>query len=164
MGVSGSGKSTVAELLAARLGWIYADADDDHPARNVEKMRAGQSLDSSDREPWLRILRERIAGWLASERCAVLACSALTRASRAMLRVDPERVHFAHLTGARETILERMERRQGHFMPPDLLDEQFATLERPSPEEAIEVNLADEPEEIVDEICRRLRLRRGRLS
>jgi gluconokinase len=157
MGVSGAGKSTIARLLAERLGWIFADADDDHPPANVAKMRSGRSLVEADRAPWLESLRARIAGWLAGERSAVLACSALTRASRAVLCVDPGRVRFVHLAGSRATLRARLERRGGHFMPSELLDEQLATLEL-APGEALEVGIEREPDAIVDEIRRRLGL------
>ena len=158
MGVSGSGKTTVARLLALRLGAAFADADDDHPPENVAKMRSGRSLVEADRLPWLRTLRERIEGWLASGTPAVLACSALTRASRELLRVDPARVLFVHLSGPRATLLARMSRRRGHFMPAALLDEQLATLEPPGPDEALVVRIEQPPEAIVDEVVRRLDL------
>jgi gluconokinase len=158
MGVSGSGKTTVGRLLAQRLGWIFADADDDHSPQNVEKMRAGRGLDETDRLPWLEILRARVAEWLVRGDQAVLACSALTRASRQLLRVDPQRVAFVHLAGSKQTIFERMARRAAHFMPSDLLDGQLAALETPGPEEALEVSTGSSPEETVDEICSRLGL------
>ena len=158
MGVSGSGKSTVGQLLAQRLGWIFAEGDEDHSRENVEKMRSGVPLDAADREPWLRRLRERISGWLEAERSAVLACSALTSAARETLRVDPDRVRFVHLAGSRETLAERLEQRRGHFMPLGLLDDQLATLEPPEPHEALEVDIEHDPESTVDEICHRLGL------
>lgn len=158
MGVSGSGKSTVGRLLAERLGWVFADADDNHSPASVAKLRRGEPLEEQDRLPWLRVLRGRIDDWLANGDSAVLACSALTRRSRDLLRGDDERVAFVHLTGSRAALVERLARRQGHFMPADLLDDQLATLEPPTPDEALEVDLAAEPEAIVDEIIRRLAL------
>jgi gluconokinase len=156
MGVSGSGKTTVGRLLAQRLGALFADADDDHPPENVAKMRSGRPLVEADRLPWLRILRGRVEGWLARGTPAVLACSALTRASRALLRVDPARVQFVHLAGPRETLLARMTRRSGHFMPAELLDEQLATLEPPEPDEALVVDLEQPPDAIVEQVVRLL--------
>lgn len=157
MGVSSTGKSTVAAMLAGRLGWAFQEGDDLHPARNVAKMAAGHALTDDDRLPWLRI----VAGWI-DERIAagepgIITCSALRRRYRDILRRDE--VTFVHFTGDRQLILDRMMRRQAHFMPPALLDSQFRTLEDPGPDErhlAVDVDqpVADQ----VDEIVRRLAL------
>ena len=129
MGVSGSGKTTVAVELARRLGWEFAEGDDHHPAANVEKMRAGTPLDDADREPWLRAL----AGWIAERERAgtscVLTCSALKRSYRDLLRQGNESVFFAHVDVPEQVLIERVTARTGHYMPPSLLTSQLATLE-----------------------------------
>ncbi|WP_205710854.1 gluconokinase [Isoptericola sp. BMS4] len=129
MGVAGSGKTTVAALLAERLGLDVAEADEFHPRANIEKMSAGTPLTDEDRWPWLRAIRE----WLESEsdagRSAVVTCSALKRSYRDELRRARGRVRFVHLAGSRDLLAERMAGRSGHFMPLSLLDSQLATLE-----------------------------------
>jgi len=151
MGVSSTGKSTVAAMLSGLLGWPFQEGDDLHPAANVAKMAAGHALTDDDRMPWLEI----VAGWI-DERIArgepgVITCSALRRRYRDVLR-RPE-VTFVHFTGDRELILQRMMRRQGHFMPPALLDSQFRTLEDPGPDEQhISVDVDQTPEEQIEEV------------
>ncbi|WP_319071866.1 gluconokinase [Streptomyces europaeiscabiei] len=127
MGVSASGKTTVGQLLAQRLGVPYAEADDFHPAANVAKMREGHPLDDEDRRPWL----DEIARWLAdhADSGGVVSCSALKRRYRDRLASAARHVFFLHLDGSRELIAARITARQGHFMPPGLLDTQFADLE-----------------------------------
>ena len=127
MGVSGSGKSTVARRLAARLGVEFAEGDDFHPGGNVAKMAAGHPLDDSDRALWLR----RLADWLAAQGSAggVLSASALRRSYRDLLRAAVPTVVFLHLEGTPDLLLERVSARTGHFMPVALLDSQLATLE-----------------------------------
>ena len=159
MGVSGSGKSTVASALAERLGWVYADGDAFHPPGNVAKMAAGTPLTDADREPWLRL----IAAWIAA-RCTerdpgVVACSALKRRYRAILLGEaPEgAARIVYLKGELALIEERMRQRAGHFMPASLLESQFRTLEQPTPSEGvIAVDIAGSPQDIVAEILRRL--------
>jgi gluconokinase len=124
MGVTGSGKSTVGEALAERLGVRYADADDFHPEANVAKMSAGTPLDDDDRWPWLRAIGE----WLATHD-GVASCSALKRSYRDALRERAPDVFFVHLHGDRETVRRRVAGRSGHFMPESLVDSQFAALE-----------------------------------
>jgi gluconokinase/shikimate kinase len=142
MGVSGGGKSTVAGLLAGRLGWDLAEGDDMHPAANIAKMAAGHPLDDADRWPWLARVAEWIRARTANGRPGIVTCSALKRSYRDKLR-GPS-VVFVYLAGSRELIARRLAARQGHFMPPALLDSQFATLEPPDPDEqAITVEITD---------------------
>jgi gluconokinase len=133
MGVSGSGKSTVGELLAERLDVPYAEADSFHPPANIRKMAAGTPLDDEDRRPWL----DAIARWL-SERAGqggVVSCSALRRRYRDRLRDSGAPLFFLHLDGSEELIAGRLKERKGHFMPRSLLRSQFATLEPLEPDE-----------------------------
>lgn len=129
MGVSGCGKSTVALALAAELGGVYIDADDLHPAENVAKMAAGIPLTDEDRMPWLRLVAEAMAAQSSEGRLAVVACSALRRRYRDMLRGAGGDVFFVHLDGPPELLAARMSAREEHFMPPALLASQLATLE-----------------------------------
>jgi gluconokinase len=154
MGVSGSGKSTIGFQLAQRLGWEFRDADDDHPAANVAKMQAGIPLTDEDRAPWLAILAQRIARAGETGQSLVLACSALKQPYRDQLSGGAKGVRFVYLKGDKTQIADRMEKRQ-HFMPPTLLDSQFAALEEPT--DAIVVSIAQTPAEIVDEIVDILR-------
>lgn len=153
MGVSGSGKSTVAALLAARLSWDLEEGDDLHPADNVAKMAAGQPLGDVDRWPWL----DRVAGWIHHEldagRCGIITCSALKRSYRDRLRSPG--VTFVYLHGTRELIAQRLAERHGHYMPSSLLDSQFADLEPPGPDEdSLEVDIgltaADQAAQIIE--------------
>jgi gluconokinase len=126
MGVSGSGKSTVGAALAQRLRVPFADADDFHPAANIEKMTAGHALNDADRRPWL----DSIGQWLAAHpNGGVMSCSALKRAYRDQLRQHCPGVEFLHLVGTPEVIGRRQASRPGHFMPASLLASQFETLE-----------------------------------
>jgi gluconokinase len=149
MGVSGSGKTTVGELLAQRLRVEYGEADDFHPAANKQKMSAGLALDDDDRRPWLLA----VGAWLAEheDRGAVATCSALERAYRDLLRAEAPSSVFLHLTATREVLADRMERRKGHFMPVSLLDSQLATLEDLQPDEpGFAVEATRPPDEIGD--------------
>jgi len=159
MGVSGAGKSTIAALLAARLGWIYEDADWFHPPANIEKMHSGKPLTDEDRRPWL----QAIAAWIdATRRMAghgVIACSALKRAYREILVGDRHDVRIVYLKGERELIARRSALRHGHFMPASLLDSQFATLQEPREDERpIVVSIDAPPQAIVDTVIARLGL------
>lgn len=157
MGVSGSGKTTVGKLLAERLGWHYQEGDVLHPPENVAKMSAGTPLGDADRIPWLRLIAKRIDAWRSSGESGVVTCSALKRAYRDIIIGERPDVGLVHLRGSRELIGRRMAARKGHFMPAALLDDQFATLQEPSPDErAIVVDVGGTPAEIVDEILRRL--------
>ena len=157
MGVSGSGKSTVAGLLAARLGWDFGEGDDLHPPANVRKMAAGQPLTDEDRWPWLQRVRAWIDERIAAGRPGIITCSALKRSYRDVLR--DAHVVFVHLAGTREQILSRLAVRHGHFMPAALLDSQFADLEPPEPDEqAVTIDIAATPAAQADEIMEALRL------
>jgi gluconokinase len=157
MGVSGCGKSTIASMLASRLNWIYEDGDWFHPKSNVEKMHHGEPLTDEDRWPWLN----GIAAWIDATREAgnhgTVACSALKRAYRDIL-VGPRRdVRLVFLKGSRELIARRVAARDNHFMPPSLLDSQFAALQEPTPDERpITVSIEPHPREIVDNIVAKL--------
>src|SRR6476469_9435233 len=129
MGVSGSGKSTVARELVDRLGWEFAEGDDFHPPENVAKMAAGHPLDDEDRWPWLRTLAAWIGEHEAAGRSVVVTCSALKRSYRDLLRDGHPSVWFAHVTVDADALRRRLEARTGHYMPASLLDSQLATLE-----------------------------------
>jgi gluconokinase len=157
MGVSGCGKSTIASMLAHRLNWIYADGDWFHPQSNVRKMHAGEPLTDEDRWPWLH----GIAAWIDATRRAgnhgIVACSALKRAYRDILVGERRDVRIVYLKGERDLIARRLAARDKHFMPPSLLDSQFATLEEPQLDERpIVVSIAPHPHQIVEEIIKRL--------
>lgn len=156
MGVSGSGKTTVAEILARRLGWQEAEADDFHPAANVAKMHDGIPLTDQDRMPWLIALRD----WInAAPGSVILTCSALKRSYRDVLRTADARVEFIHLDGDHEVIRKRITARKGHFMPASLLDSQFATLEPLQPDEAgLVVDVEGDPTAIADQAITALHL------
>ena len=160
-GVSGAGKTTIGKLLARTLGWRFIEADDFHPAANIEKMRSGHPLTDEDRWPWLERLREQIKRSLAVGENAVLACSALKRAYRDRLRVSEE-VKFVFLRGDFALVEKQLRSRRGHFMDPDLLQSQFDDLEEPQPDEhVLTVQLGGTPEEIVGEIKTKLHLASG---
>lgn len=153
MGVSGSGKSTIGKLLAERLGWVFRDADDDHPSENVAKMASGTPLTDADRAPWLAILARRIANAQSNNQPLVLACSALKQSYRDQLAAGSSGVRFVYLKGTREEIAARVAERH-HFMPASLLDSQFATLEEP--DDAIVVSIMQTKSAIVDAIVQAL--------
>lgn len=148
MGVVGAGKTTVGSLLAHQLGWQFADADDFHPAPNIEKISHGIPLNDDDRVPWLAALREAILRWNASGQNAVLACSALKRKYRDELRAG--HVRFVYLEGSCELIRDRLQIRRGHFATELILKSQFEDLEVPT--DAITVSIDNSPEEIANEI------------
>jgi gluconokinase len=161
MGVSGSGKTVVGKALGQRLNWLFEDADNWHPASNVEKMRSGIALTDDDRKPWLTALNAAIRDWIAEERNAILACSALRKWHRNALRAGvptPASIRFVYLKGTYEEIDRRLKLRAGHFMPESLLRSQFATLEEPDSSEALAVDISQGITAIVDSIVRRLRL------
>jgi carbohydrate kinase (thermoresistant glucokinase family) len=135
MGVSGSGKSTIATALGQRLGWIVEDADQFHPESNVKKMSAGIPLTDDDRWPWLQAIADEIARKRASGTSVIVACSALKRAYRDVLVQGHHDTRIVYLRGRKDLIAERLAARKNHFMPPGLLDSQFRTLEEPSDDE-----------------------------
>jgi carbohydrate kinase (thermoresistant glucokinase family) len=160
MGVSGSGKSTVAALLAAALGCKFQEGDNLHPRENVEKMRSGTPLTDADRLPWLRKIAEEIDGWRARGECGVLTCSALKRSYRDIIIGTRHDVVLVYLKGSRDLIHRRMAARHEHFMPVALLDSQFATLEEPTPDEhPIIADVGGKPADIVHEFVRHLAAR-----
>src|SRR5215813_6748979 len=149
-GVSGAGKTTVGKLLARELGWRFIEADDFHPATNIEKMRSGRPLTDEDRWPWLDCLRKEVEQLLFTGENAVLACSALKRAYRDRLRVSDE-VKFVFLRGDYALVEKQLRSRHGHFMNPVLLQSQFDDLEEPQPDEnVLTIELARTPKEIVE--------------
>lgn len=155
MGVSGSGKSTVASALAARLGRPFAEGDEFHPAANVAKMSEGTPLTDADREPWLDSIREWMDARAAAGEPTVVACSALRRAYRERLAAAAGRVQFVLVDVTRDELHRRMATRE-HFMPVSLLDSQLATLESIAPDEdGFLVDGSQTPEEIVDGLVRR---------
>ena len=159
MGVSGSGKSTIADKLAERLRWSYEDGDKFHPASNVAKMSAGHPLTDEDRRPWLQSIATWIDKARRTDKRAVIACSALKRAYRDILVGDRRDVRLVYLKGDQALIARRMAVRHGHFMPPSLLDSQFATLQEPDADErAIVVSIEPRPNVIADAIIAKLGL------
>ena len=155
MGTTGSGKTTIGTLLAQHVGWEFVDADDFHPPANVEKMKHGIPLTDADREPWLKVLHDKIVEWTGARRNVVLACSALKQSYRDELRASSD-VKVVYLKGTYDLFSERVLARKGHFAKQDLLASQFATLEEPT--DAITVSAAPAPEQIVAEVRRRLGL------
>jgi gluconokinase len=156
MGVSGSGKTTVGAMLAGRLHWPYAEADDFHPPANVAKMAAGHPLTDADRWPWLHAIGAWIDDEIAQGRSGVVTCSALKKKYRDELR-RPQ-VHIVYLKGDRDMIAARLAARHGHFFRADMLDSQFADLEEPGPDEpdVLVIDIGDTPKDIVDHIVARL--------
>jgi gluconokinase len=150
MGVSGCGKTTVAREIALATGMVFAEADEFHSEANVAKMRAGNALDDFDRRPWL----ESLAAWMKAEdhrgRSTFVACSALRRAYRDVLRAGPPALDFVHLDGPVEVLHERMAAREGHYMPVSLLGSQLDTLEPLQPDESgIVLDLREPPRELL---------------
>ena len=157
-GVSGAGKTTVGKLLARELGWQFLEADDFHPAANIEKMQSGRPLTDEDRWPWLDCLRKQIEQLVSAGENAVLACSALKRTYRNRLGVNDD-VKFVFLRGDYPLVEKQLRGRRRHFMNLDLLQSQFDDLEEPEIDEhALTVALGQTPEEIVEEIEAKLHL------
>lgn len=159
MGVSGSGKSTIADQLAKRLGWRYEDGDRFHPPRNIAKMSAGQALTDEDRWPWLQAIADEIDRVCEAGQHVVIACSALKRAYRDVLIHGRDDVRIIYLKGTQDLIASRLNSRKDHFMPPGLLASQFKTLEPPDGNENPVIASIDAPvDAIVDDIVHQLGL------
>ena len=151
MGVAGSGKTTLADLLDDRLGRLYAEADDFHPQANIDKMAAGTPLTDEDRWPWLDAIRDWLTEQTRAGRSAIVTCSALKRVYRDVLREAEGRVRFVHLTAPPTLLEDRMAHREGHFMPTTLLPSQLATLEPLDPDEdGVSVVVDVPPDEVAD--------------
>ena len=160
MGVSGAGKTTVARGIGDLTGLAFAEADEFHSDANVARMRSGVPLDDAARWPWLHALADWMAARGAEGVSTVLACSALKRSYRDVLRQGPPTVDFVHLDGPAEVIRDRISRRAGHYMPASLLESQLATLERGDPDEALLVlDVSLPPEELASAAVDRLGLR-----
>lgn len=158
MGVSGSGKSTVAKALGERLGWRFEDGDGFHPPANVAKMSAGHPLTDEDRWPWLNAIADEIGRVCTAGEHVIIACSALKHTYRDVLLRGRNDVRFVFLRGTQELIADRLAQRKGHFMPPELLTSQFRTLEPPeASEHVITVSIDESVEAIVDGILRQLK-------
>ena len=142
MGVAGSGKSAVGARAAARLGWVFLDADDFHPESNVEKMRHGIPLTDEDRKPWLERLHAEVKNRLGAGTSVILACSALKDTYRSLLHQGLPTMNFIYLNVDHDTVLDRLRHRQAHFFPKELLDNQFATLQAPKDAIVVNANLA----------------------
>ena len=153
MGVSGSGKSTIGQLLAERLSIPFYDGDDFHPEANIHKMQSGHSLNDQDRAPWLKAINQHCIKEQGNQGC-VIACSALKESYRSILSTDIDSLYWVSLEGSFELIYERITSRKSHFMPPELLQSQFDTWEKPKG--AITVNIIDDPELIITNITNQL--------
>ena len=157
MGVSGSGKSLIGAGLARALGVDFIEGDQYHSAENVERMSRGIPLTDDDRAQWLRSLAARIREAKETGSGVVISCSALKRSYRDILRADATELRFVFLNGRRELIAQRLARRQGHYMPPSLLESQFAILEEPLPDEDAWVcDISDSPQDLVASLVARL--------
>jgi gluconokinase len=162
MGVSGSGKTSAAEELTRQLGWEYIEGDDLHPEANVAKMAGGIPLDDEDRWPWLQRIAEVIGGHEAAGTSVIVTCSALKRSYRDLLREGHPSVWFAHVQASPEVLAERLANRQGHYMPPSLLDSQLATLEPLGDGEPGDVIAGDGPlQQTVADLLADLKRERG---
>jgi gluconokinase len=157
MGVSGSGKTTIAAGLARKEGWLLLEGDQFHPPANIAKMKAGTPLTDADRWPWLQAIAAREDELRANGQSAVVACSALKRAYRNILIGDRPDTLLVYMRGSKALIAERMKARKDHFMPPALLDSQFDTLEEPGPDEhPIVVDIGGSVESVTQEAFRQL--------
>jgi gluconokinase len=153
MGVSGCGKSTVGEKLAAHLGWRFVEGDSLHPPENVAKMAAGQALDDEDRSGWLDTLADVLAKAREAGQGLVISCSALKRAYRDRLRSGDPQTLFVHLDGSQAVIAARIAARTHKYMPASLLESQFAALQPPDPDEqALSLSVQRPPDELIQHI------------
>lgn len=154
MGVSGSGKSTIAVRFAARMGWRMIDADDHHATDAIAKMRRGEPLTDADRLPWLDRLNALLREAQAQGEPVVLACSALRAVHRRRITEGLDAVRLVYLRGDPALLRSRLDARRDHFMPPALLQSQLDTLE--PPRDALTVDIGATPDAIVDRIVRAL--------
>ena len=154
MGVSGVGKTTIGQVLSAKLGWPLFDADEFHSAASIEKMRSGTPLEDADRWPWLDRMNAMLVEKAGSGQSVLLACSALKQVYRDRLARDIVDLRWVYLKGSFELIRKRLETRKGHYMKAGLLESQFATLEEPG--DAIGLDIDDTPDAIADSILRQL--------
>lgn len=152
MGVAGCGKTTVGALAAQQLGWVFLEGDAFHPQANITKMSEGIPLTDEDRADWLSAIAEKIRDLENESRSAVISCSALKRAYRERLIMASESVKFVYLRGSYETIYERLQTRQGHYMKPEMLKSQFETLEEPEDAWTFDVNIPSD--EIVESLLK----------
>ena len=158
MGVSGAGKTLIGKQLADALNLSFYDGDDFHPVENVRKMESGQPLNDEDRWPWLDELARNMDEWQQDDGGAVLACSALKQSYRNHLRSSSNStLIFIYLKGSKELIAQRLKKREGHYMPADLLDSQFEALEEPRARDVITVSVDQSPEKIIREIRKSLK-------
>jgi carbohydrate kinase (thermoresistant glucokinase family) len=159
MGVSGSGKSTIARLIDALLGWPFQEGDELHPQANIDKMSHHIPLTDEDRAPWLARCKEWIDGRIAADGKGLITCSALKRSYRDdLIAGRPDQVRILYLKASRELLMSRLARRQNHFMPSTLLDSQLATLEEPGPDEnPIVIDVHQPSEEMTREVLSKLR-------
>lgn len=163
-GVAGAGKTTIGQLLAQELGWNFYDADDFHPAANIDKMRHGTPLTDKDRQPWLDSLRRLVERCLRAGENAVVACSALKKAYRDCLRVS-DQVKLVFLRGEYSLVANQLRERRGHFFDATLLQSQFDDLEEPQRDEnALTIELGRSPHELVSEIKVKLQLQTKRFE
>lgn len=165
MGVAGSGKSTLAAALSQQLGWACAEADEFHPAANIAKMSQGVPLQDEDRWPWLQQIRDWMTARAVGGQSTVLTCSALKQSYRELLSQAAGRVLFLHLDGGADLISQRMQGREGHFMPPTLLPSQLATLEPLTAQEldagSLRLDISRSPDELVAAVVNALSLPAG---
>jgi carbohydrate kinase (thermoresistant glucokinase family) len=160
MGVSGSGKSLIGKRLAEKLNLPFEDADKHHPKENIEKMKAKTALTDQDRSPWLEALSRLLSGMESLEGC-VLACSALKKSYRKQLNSQTKgKITFIYLKGTFDLIFSRIDSRTGHFMKKEMLKSQFDTLEEPGESEAIIVSVDQKPDEIVEELLKKLNMKK----
>jgi carbohydrate kinase (thermoresistant glucokinase family) len=153
MGVTASGKTTIGTRASKRFGWRFYDADEFHPPENIAKMSRGEPLTDADREPWLKALHDKMAEEERAGRSAIFACSALKAHYRDILRDGLSTVRFVFLKGDPEVLQARLDHRKGHFMPRTMLPSQIAALEEPGEDEALVLDAARPPNDLVDEIA-----------